>query len=124
MKLNYKNTHIQKISLMIICAGLLVIPSCKKSFLDVDPQASQPAATFWKNQEDATKAINSVYASLRTWENTAFPSIAIESIPGDDAEKGSSPNDASFLNSYDNFTVTSTEGQLQAADDSGRPPPQ
>ncbi|MDN3586834.1 RagB/SusD family nutrient uptake outer membrane protein [Pedobacter aquatilis] len=113
MKLNYKNNQIQKIGLIALCAGLFVLPACKKSFLDVDPQAQQPAVTFWKSQDDATKAVNSIYANLRSWENTAFPALAVESIAGDDAEKGSSANDASYLNSFDQFTVTSTEGQLQ-----------
>ncbi|MBC7615529.1 MAG: RagB/SusD family nutrient uptake outer membrane protein, partial [Pedobacter sp.] len=77
------------------------------------PQAQQPAVTFWKTESDATKAVNSIYANLRNWPNTAFPALAIESIAGDDVEKGSSANDASYLNSFDNFTVSSTEGQLQ-----------
>lgn len=113
MKISYKNNYIQKIGLVALCAGLFVLPACKKSFLDVDPQAQQPAVTFWKTQDDATKAVNSIYANLRSWENTAFPALAVESIPGDDAEKGSSANDASYLNGFDQFTVTSTEGQLQ-----------
>ncbi|MBC6109620.1 RagB/SusD family nutrient uptake outer membrane protein [Pedobacter fastidiosus] len=113
MKINYKNNYIQKIGLIALCSGLLVLPACKKSFLDVDPQAQQPAVTFWKTQDDATKAVNSIYANLRSWENTAFPALAVESIAGDDAEKGSSANDASYLNGFDAFTVTSTEGQLQ-----------
>jgi len=113
MKISYKNNYIQKIGLVALCAGLFVLPACKKSFLDVDPQAQQPAVTFWKTQDDATKAVNSIYANLRSWENTAFPALAVESIAGDDAEKGSSANDASYLNGFDQFTVTSTEGQLQ-----------
>jgi len=113
MKINYKNNYIQKIGLIALCSSLLVLPACKKSFLDVDPQAQQPAVTFWKTQDDATKAVNSIYANLRSWENTAFPALAVESIAGDDAEKGSSANDASYLNGFDAFTVTSTEGQLQ-----------
>ena len=112
MKTNYKNT-LQKIGLLAFCSTLLIISACKKSFLDVDPQAQQPAVTFWKTESDATKAVNSIYANLRNWPNTAFPALAIESIAGDDAEKGSSANDASYLNSFDNFTVSSTEGQLQ-----------
>jgi len=109
----YKNNYIHKIGLIALCSGLLVLPACKKSFLDVDPQAQQPAVSFWKTQDDATKAVNSIYANLRSWENTAFPALAVESIAGDDAEKGSSANDASYLNGFDQFTVTSTEGQLQ-----------
>lgn len=98
---------------VIITSMLLFTSSCKKDFLNVDPQAKQPAVSFWKTQDDATAAVNSIYANLRSWPNIAFPAIAVESIPGDDAEKGSSANDASYLNNFDNFTVTSTEGQLQ-----------
>jgi len=112
MKLNHKKTYIQKFGLIALCASTLVIPACKKDFLNVDPQAKQPAITFWKTQDDATKAVNSIYANLRTWGNTAFPALAVESIPGDDAEKGSSANDASYLNNFDNYTASSTEGQF------------
>ncbi|MFA6275728.1 MAG: RagB/SusD family nutrient uptake outer membrane protein [Pedobacter sp.] len=113
MKINYKNTVIQKIGLLTLFSTLFIVSACKKSFLDVDPQAQQPAVTFWKTESDATKAVNSIYANIRNWANTAFPALAVESIGGDDAEKGSSANDASYLNSFDNFTVSSTEGQLQ-----------
>lgn len=112
MKLNHKKTYIQKFGLIALCASTLVMPACKKDFLNVDPQAKQPAVTFWKTQDDATKAVNSIYANLRTWGNTAFPALAVESIPGDDAEKGSSANDASYLNNFDNYTASSTEGQF------------
>lgn len=112
MKTNYKKSYIQKIGLLALSSSLL-ITACQKSFLDVPPQAKQPAVTFWKTQDDATKAVNSIYGNIRNWANTAFPALAVESIGGDDAEKGSSPNDASYLNAFDNYTVTSTEGQLQ-----------
>lgn len=112
MKINYKNTYIQKIGVVVICSSLLIIPACKKSFLDVDPQAQQPAVVFWKDGSDAAKAVNSMYAQLRTWGNTAFPALALESMGADEAEKGSAANDSDYLNAYDNFTVTSTEGQM------------
>jgi hypothetical protein len=112
MNINYKNIFIQKIGLLFLGTVLIVSPACKKDFLNADPQAQQPAVTFWQSQEDATKAVNSIYANLRSWENVAFAAIAIESVGSDETEKGSSPNDASFFNNYDNFTVTSTDGQL------------
>ena len=112
MIINYKNIYIQKIGVLILGSSLIVLPACKKDFLDADPQAQQPAITFWQSQDDATKAVNSIYANLRSWENTAFAPIAVESVGSDETEKGSSPNDASFFNNYDNFTVTSTDGQL------------
>lgn len=112
MKIINKNNYIQKLGLIALCSTILISPACKKDFLNVDPQAQQPAVTFWKSQDDATKAVNSIYGNLRTWENTAFPALAVESIPGDDAEKGSSVNDASYLNNFDNYTASSTEGQF------------
>ena len=112
MNINYKNMYIQKIGVLILGSSLIVLPACKKDFLDADPQAQQPAVTFWQSQDDATKAVNSIYANLRSWENISFAPIAVESVGSDETEKGSSPNDASFFNNYDNFTVTSTDGQL------------
>jgi hypothetical protein len=67
---------------------------------------------FFQNATDAGKAVNAMYANLREWTNIAFAPIAVESMGSDDAEKGSSPNDASFMNDFDNFTATAGEGQL------------
>jgi hypothetical protein len=95
---------------LFIC--LLITESCKKSFLDVPLQNKQPATLFFQNASDAGKAVNAMYANLREWTNIAFAPIAIESIGSDDAEKGSSPNDASFFNNFDTFTATAGEGQI------------
>lgn len=111
MQINIKNNSFKKIS-MVAFATLLLMQSCQKSFLDVDPQGQRKAIEFWKTQEDATRAVNAIYANLRSWENVAFPAIAIESLGSDETEKGSSPGDATFLNNFDNFTHTSTEGQI------------
>jgi hypothetical protein len=90
----------------------IVLTGCKKSFLEVDPQGQQKGTTFWTTATDAAQAVNAMYANLRNYNEVAFPAIAIESLGSDDAEKGSAPNDASFMNQYDNFTVTSTQDQL------------
>ncbi len=92
--------------------SILILTGCKKSFLEVPPQAQTPSQEFWKTAEHATEAMNSIYANLRVWEQVAFAPIAIESMGSDEAEKGSSPADAAFHNLYDNFTVTATEGQI------------
>jgi hypothetical protein len=93
-------------------ASLLILARCTDKFLDVPPQGQQKAEQFFVSESDATKAVNAIYANLRSWTNTAFAPIAIESVGSDDAEKGSDPSDATFMNDYDNFTVTSTQGQL------------
>jgi hypothetical protein len=109
--LNHK-FYIKSLGVALLSTVLLV-SSCKKSFLDVDPQGQQPAQQFWQSQDDATKAVNAIYANLRTWENVAFPALVIESVGADEADKGSSPTDATFWLLYDTYTVTSTEGSLQ-----------
>jgi hypothetical protein len=111
--MNFKKYYVQKVAGIGLFAALLIVTqSCKKAFLDEPRQASTPAVQFWKTQDDATKAVNAMYANLREWKNISFAPLAIESIPSDDAEKGSSVNDASFFNNFDNFTASSTEGQL------------
>lgn len=104
--------NIKYTGLIIGFAGLSILSACKKSFLDVPPQAQPPVAAFWKTSDDATKAVNAIYANLRSWQNISFAPIAIESVGSDDTEKGSSTNDATFFNEFDNFTVTSTQGQI------------
>ncbi len=99
--------------LLVLPAAILSMTGCKKSFLEVDPQGQQPSEQFWKNEADATKAVNAMYGNLRGWTNVAFAPIAIESMGSDDAEKGSTPGDAAFHTKFDNFTATSTEGQIQ-----------
>jgi starch-binding outer membrane protein, SusD/RagB family len=97
---------------MLVLAFTLFSTSCSEDFLDVPPQGQEPTEQFWVGEDDATLAVNAMYAFLRSWPQVAFAAIAIESLGSDEAEKGSSPGDASFLNAFDNFTVTSTEGQI------------
>ena len=112
MKLFIIKHAMQKVAGLLFIATLFIISGCKKSFLDVAPQGQQPSVQFWKNADDAAKAVNALYGNLREWKEVAFAPIAIESLGSDDTEKGSSPGDASFLNKFDNFTATSTEGQI------------
>jgi len=109
MKINIKrllNFRVIPIALLLAGSG------CSNSFLNVPPQGQQQAEQFWVSESDATKAVNAIYANLRSWPNVAFAPIAVESVGSDDAEKGSDPSDATFMNDFDNFTATSTEGQL------------
>jgi hypothetical protein len=108
----YIKTTLQSWCAIVVLSTILLTSSCKKSFLDVDPQGQQPSEQFWQNEADATKAVNSIYGNLRTWENVAFPALAIESTASDEADKGSTPTDAAFFNLYDTFQVTATEGSL------------
>ena len=92
--------------------SLLIFGRCTDTFLNIPPQGQQKAQLFWQSESDATKAVDAIYANLRSWPNVAFAPIAVESLGSDDTEKGSDPSDATFMNDFDNFTATSTEGQL------------
>lgn len=107
-----QSINLNKFLLVGVMTMIIAAPSCKKSFTDVPPQGQQPNEQFWKNEADATKAVNAMYANLREWKQVSFAPIAIESLGSDDAEKGSDPSDATFMNQYDNFTATSTQGQI------------
>ena len=98
--------------LTLLAASLFVSVSCSDEFLDVDVQGETPVEDFWQSEEDATRAVNSIYGYLRDWKQVAFAAIAVESLGSDNTEKGSSASDATFLNNYDNYTVTPTDGQL------------
>jgi len=108
---NRKNI-IHKIVLLGIGAAVIINQGCKKSFLDVNPAGNKAASQFWRDQNDATSAVNAMYANLREWKNIAFAPIAVESMGSDDVEKGSTPTDASFMNDFHFFTANAGEGQL------------
>lgn len=96
----------------VIVMLVIFIAGCTSDFLAIPPQGQQPSDKFWQSGDDATKAVNAIYANLRGWTEVAFAPIALESVGSDDTEKGSDPSDATFMNTYNNFTVTSTDGQL------------
>ncbi|MFC0182831.1 Starch-binding associating with outer membrane [Pseudarcicella hirudinis] len=110
----YHNTInlLQKVKWVVPSVSLFILAGCQSSFLDVPPQGQQSSEAFWKNEADATKAVNAMYANLREWKNVAFAPVAVESVGSDDTEKGSSASDATFFNKFDTFTASSTEGQL------------
>ncbi len=114
MKIKNNFSGINKVVFNLIIITTVLISGCSKSFLNVPPQGQQPTQQFWQSQSDATAAVNAIYASLRSWNETAFAAIAVESMASDDAAKGSTSSDATFMNNYDQFTITSSDegGQL------------
>jgi len=91
MKKEISKSIIKTIFIFSVLPVVSVLTGCKKSFLDVPPQGQQPTEQFWQSQADATKAVNAMYANLRSWTEVAFAPIAVESQGSDDAEKGSDP---------------------------------
>lgn len=111
MKIFSKEFFGSRVTALVLLAFFVTV-SCNDEFLDVPPQGEQPDEEFWVSAEDAAKAVNAMYANLRSWPQVAFAAIAVESLGSDNAEKGSSPSDATFLNAFDNYTATATEGQI------------
>ena len=101
-----------KITTALTALFLLFIAGCSKTFLDVAPIGQQTSATFFANAADATAAVTSCYGHLNEWRVAGFAHLAITSITSDDAEKGSVPGDAGFLNDFDNFTFTATQFEI------------
>lgn len=89
-----------------------MISSCKKDFLNVPEQGKQQSEVFWKTADDAAAGVNAIYGHLRSWENTGFPAILIESIGSDDADKGSAASDASYFLEFDQFKVDPFQGNI------------
>ncbi len=94
-----------KIQKTIIIASLLILfmPSCNKDFLDRKPKGQLTSNTFFETEEHALQATNAVYNKFRSWEFTALPYLGATDIISDDADKGSTVNDALYLLEVDNF---------------------
>ncbi|TAN19748.1 MAG: RagB/SusD family nutrient uptake outer membrane protein [Chitinophagaceae bacterium] len=57
----------KKIWFFIILAGIVILSSCKKSFLDQIPTSSITAGNFYHTQLDIQQAVTGVYSSLSDW---------------------------------------------------------
>jgi len=117
--LRNKNILLSRWAALIFSSLLLMslmISSCSKDFTSAKSalQGAPTGTDFWANADAATaaRAVNAIYANLRTWNNVAFAAICVENMGSDDAIKGSVATDATYINEYDNFTVDASEGQL------------
>jgi hypothetical protein len=113
MTMKNKKYNLQKSMGRGLIVTTILIAGCTKSFLNREGAGTVNATQFWKTQADATAANAAMYADLHSYNELAFPAIAIESMGSDDVTKGSVPTDATFMNEYITFTVTPGEGQLE-----------
>lgn len=81
---------------------------CSEDFLDRKPKGQLTSDTFFQTEEHAVQAVNAVYANFRTWEFCGLPFLGATDIISDDSDKGSTPNDAFYLNEIDNFQFDAT----------------
>lgn len=98
--------------ILVLLVSLIFLWGCGNKFLEVAPQGQKESKNFWQSQDDASEAVNAMYAFLHSWTMVGFAPMAVMSMPSGDVDKGSTPGDATFMNDYIHFSVTSTQGQL------------
>jgi starch-binding outer membrane protein, SusD/RagB family len=102
-----KITIINKLSLLLLAGTIL--GSCKKSFLDVDPQGQTTEVLALTDPDAAQKLVGGVYNTLYSggFGNTTVGFLwqLTNDIASDDADKGSTPGDfnSGGMGDIDNF---------------------
>lgn len=91
---------------------LLTLVSCNQDFLEIPVEDKTNSSNFFRTSEDAVQATNQIYSNLRSWNLAAFAPLGVLNITSDDADKGSSPADASFMDELNFFTYNATHGQI------------
>ncbi|HYW33846.1 MAG TPA: RagB/SusD family nutrient uptake outer membrane protein [Balneolaceae bacterium] len=98
-------------SLSLIAIGFLIVlflAGCKNSLLHQTPRGQQTVQNFWRNKSDATRATNATYASTKGFNILAFNFLGMTDIASDDANKGSTQGDASYMTRIHNFTFNAS----------------
>jgi hypothetical protein len=104
-------TSIKRYSKSVLLLVLFFTIGCS-DFLDKVPQGNLTQQDFPKTPSDALLSTNAAYSTLRNWYyfSGGYPILDVMS---DDAYKGSNPSDqASNVNPYDNFTITTSQDGL------------
>ncbi|MBK6995640.1 MAG: RagB/SusD family nutrient uptake outer membrane protein [Saprospiraceae bacterium] len=95
-------------SLIVAALLLITATNCQKDFLDRQQPGEQIFEEFFKTAEHAEMATNAVYEQFRNFDCIALPYIACTDVLSDDADKGSTANDAPLMSDLDNFTLDAT----------------
>lgn len=97
--------NITKLLIIIIVAGLAVT-SCE-DFLDLPLEGELPIDYEREpTPEEGFRYVSAVYAGLRSWGVSVFPYIGMFEITSDDADKGSTPDDAPSMIKLEAFNHT------------------
>ena len=91
----------------ILLPLFLLVGACT-DVLDRVPQGENTLDNFFATEEHAVQSVNATYAQLRNWATHVFSYIGMTDIVSDDADKGSLPSDAFFLQEIDDFTLSPT----------------
>jgi len=108
----FRTSYFFGISLMI---AVMTLWSCGDDFLERNPKGKLTYDTYFQTPDHALWATNAVYQQFRSWDLTAFPWIGLTDIISDDADKGSTPTDALYMQELDDFTFNPTNTAVGAA---------
>ena len=97
-----KQQHIKYI-IAGLALPLFIIFSCTHSFVDKQPQANIIGIP---DSTTAVQATNGIYGQLRNWSVHVFAWLGITEIASDEADKGSTPPDASYFLDLKSYTAT------------------
>jgi hypothetical protein len=86
----------------VLLVGGLTIAGC--DLLNKSPKGELTSGNFFETQEHALQGTNATYSTLRDFRVHVFPWLGVTDIASDDATKGSTPSDASFLLALDDKT--------------------
>lgn len=102
------------ISMALLAAGAMALPSCGNKFLDIPPQGAVTEEEIRNNPGAATDLVNGVYNIL--WIGGFEPDvnslqyIVMTEIASDNGDKGSSPDDYQAAKEIDDFTLDARNG--------------
>ncbi|HMX39367.1 MAG TPA: RagB/SusD family nutrient uptake outer membrane protein [Saprospiraceae bacterium] len=87
---------------------LLCTTQCQKDFLDRTPPGELTFEEFFKTSDQAVQATNAVYEQFRSFDCVGLGYLSCTDILSDDADKGSTFNDAPLIRDLDDFTMDAT----------------
>jgi hypothetical protein len=100
------------VKLFILLLFVISLSGCE-DFLDVRTEGSLPTTGIdYSKAENTFKPVSAAYATMRSYGSHVFPYIGMFEIAGDDADKGSTPDDNPPMREIDNLTFTSDNGLI------------
>lgn len=101
----------KKLSILriVVISITLVLPLSCDDYLDFPAEGVVPSEAFFQNADQAEQSVVAIYAHMRSWPMVGFAFVIMQEITSDNAVKGSAVGDASFINDFDRFQVTSNQ---------------
>lgn len=103
MRCSFLRTHrFLRFASTVVLLGTVLLSGC--DFLEKSPKGELTSDNYFQDQQDAVQATNATYSLLRDWQVHVFAWLGVTDIASDDATKGSTPPDGSFLLELENKT--------------------